>query len=80
MIISYLTPEGAYEYILKDSSLKIVNFAQWDNSYYINKELNLKILALADTAQWIEHWPANQRVASSIPSQGKCLGCRPGLQ
>ena len=29
-------------------------------------------------AQWIEHRPANQRVASSIPSQGTCLGCRPG--
>ena len=36
--------------------------------------------ALAGVAQWIEHWPAKQRVASSIPSQGKCLGCRPGPQ
>ena len=31
-------------------------------------------------AQWIEHWLANQRVAGSIPSQGTCLGCRPGSQ
>ena len=37
-------------------------------------------LALAGAAQWIEHQPANQRFASSIPSQGTCLGCRPGSQ
>ena len=37
-------------------------------------------LALAGVAQWIERWPANQRVASSIPSQGTCLGCWPGPQ
>ena len=35
-------------------------------------------LALAGVAQWIECGPANQRVASSIPSEGTCLGCRPG--
>ena len=35
---------------------------------------------LADVAQWTECQPANQRVASSIPSQGTCLGCRPGPQ
>ena len=34
--------------------------------------------ALAGVAQWIEHRPVNQRVASSIPSQGTCLGCGPG--
>ena len=34
--------------------------------------------ALDGVAQWIEHWPVNQRVADSIPSQGTCLGCRPG--
>ena len=34
--------------------------------------------ALADVAQWIEHRPMNQRVPGSIPSQGTCLGCRPG--
>ena len=32
--------------------------------------------ALACVAQWIECWPANQRVSSSIPS----LGHMPGLQ
>ena len=36
--------------------------------------------ALAGVAQWIECWPANQKVTSSIPSQGTCLGCRPGPQ
>ena len=38
------------------------------------------ILALAGVAQWIERWPANQRVAGSIPSQGTCLDCGPGPQ
>ena len=37
-------------------------------------------LALAGVAQWIEGGPVNQKVAGSIPSQGTCLGCRPGLQ
>ena len=36
--------------------------------------------ALAGVAQWVEHWRANQRVAGSIPSQGTCLGGRPGPQ
>ena len=34
----------------------------------------------AGVARWIEHWPVNQRVSGSIPSQGKCLGYRPGPQ
>ena len=34
--------------------------------------------ALAGVAQWIECQPVNQKVAGSIPSQGTCLGCRPG--
>ena len=29
-------------------------------------------------AQWIEHQPANQRIARSTPSQGTCLGDGPG--
>ena len=37
-------------------------------------------LALAGVVQWIEGRPVNQRVASSIPSQGTCLGCGPGRQ
>ena len=39
-----------------------------------------KSVALAGVAQWIEHQPANQIVACSIPSQGTCLGCGPGPQ
>ena len=31
-------------------------------------------------AQWIECWPVNQKVASSIPSQDTCPGCGPGPQ
>ena len=31
-------------------------------------------------AQWLEHWPVNQKVTSSIPSQGTCLGCGPRPQ
>ena len=47
-----------------------------------NKTVNLlkTLIALAGVARWIEHQPVNQRVASSIPSQGTCLGCRPGPQ
>ena len=36
--------------------------------------------ALAGVDQWIECQLANQRVATSIPSQGTCLGCRPSPQ
>ena len=37
-------------------------------------------IALAGVAQWIQCWPANQRVAGLIPTQGTCLGCWPGPQ
>ena len=44
-----------------------------------NNFVNIKIEpTLAGVAQCSEHWPANQNVASSIPSQGTCLGCGPG--
>ena len=36
--------------------------------------------ALAGVAQWIKHQPANQRVPSSIPSQGTCLAWGSGPQ
>ena len=36
--------------------------------------------ALAGVAHWIACRPANQGVTSLIPSQGTCLGCRPGPQ
>ena len=35
-------------------------------------------LALAGVAQWTECGPVNQKVAGSVPSQGTCLGRRPG--
>ena len=44
-----------------------------------NTNINTSV-ALAGVAQWIEHQPMKQRVADSIPSQGTCLGCRPGPQ
>ena len=47
---------------------------------YEAKALNIKKYALAGAAQWIEHQPANKRVAGLIPSQGTCLGCGPGPQ
>ena len=46
-------------------------------------ELQLKIFTervLAGMAQWIELWPVNRKVASSIPRQGTCVGLGPGLQ
>ena len=48
--------------------------------YSLLKPAQEDILALAGVAQWIECQPVNQRVASSIPSQGKCLGCWAGPQ
>ena len=42
-----------------------------------NEETRIQKNALADVAQWIEHWPVNQKVTGLIPSQGTCLGHRP---
>ena len=54
---------------------------QKSTPFLYNNELSEReIKALAGVAQWIECLPANQRVASSIPNQGTCLGCRPGPQ
>ena len=36
--------------------------------------------ALVGISQWTECGPVNQSIASLIPSQGTCLGCRPGPQ
>ena len=36
------------------------------------------ILALAGVAQWVARRPENQGVAGSVPSQGTCLGFKPG--
>ena len=35
--------------------------------------------ALAGVVQWIEHQTEDRKVAGSIPRQGTCLGCGPGL-
>ena len=37
-------------------------------------QINYTFVALAAVAQWTECRPVNQSVASSIPSQGTCLG------
>ena len=42
------------------------------------RELKKRKEALTGVAQCIECWPANQKVANSIPSQGTCLGCGQG--
>ena len=34
--------------------------------------------ALAGVAQWIKCWSVSREVAGSIPSQGTCLGYKPG--
>ena len=49
---------------------------------YIYGYFSLKMLgsALAGVAQWTECWPVNQGIASSVPSQGTCLGCGPSPQ
>ena len=39
--------------------------------------LSQEARALDGVAQWIECQPENQRVNSSIPRQGTCLGFRP---
>ena len=49
----------------------------WPELCTVNK---ITGFAMAGVAQWIECWPMNQRVTSSIPSQGTCLGCRLGPQ
>ena len=45
----------------------------WQPAYMIKIDT-----ALVRVAQWIEHWPTNQRVTGLIPSQGTCLCCGPG--
>ena len=44
--------------------------------HFKTENLEYLAVALADVAQWIERWPANQRVIGSIPT----LGHMPGLQ
>ena len=51
------------------------------NEFYIINDYNIICyIALAGVAQCTEHPPVNRKVASSIPFQGTCLGCRSRLQ
>ena len=61
---------------------KISPFTHQFSKYQEVSEHNVLTIkdALAGVAQWIEHWPANQRVASSIPGQDICLAYGPGPQ
>ena len=63
--------------IFLDIDQPILKFL-WVDKGIGRKKTVLKRTALAGVAQWIEHGPANQRVAGSIPSQGTGLGCGPG--
>ena len=58
--------EGGFELKLS-GSIKI---------FIVISKCNIKliILALADVAQWIECWPANPKVAGSVPTQSTRLG------
>ena len=49
-------------------------------SFFFFFFFKILFIVLAGVAQWIEHRPANQRVASSIPSQGTRLGSWQGPQ
>ena len=46
----------------------------------MNPHTKRRHAALAGVAQWVECWPANQRVTSSIPNWDTCLGYRPDPQ
>ncbi|KAF6089238.1 regulation of nuclear pre-mRNA domain containing 1A [Phyllostomus discolor] len=46
--------------------------------FYYDLFIKMYSFTLAVVSQWIESQPANQRVATSIPSQSTCLGCVPG--
>ena len=64
------------------NSSKLMHNKPSQKSSHMQNSLVIKnhALALAGVSKWIEHQPANQTVAGSIPSQGTCLGCRPGPQ
>ena len=48
--------------------------------YILTGMATIQKTALAGVAQRTEHWPVKLKVTGSIPSQGTCLGCRPGPQ
>ena len=62
------------------STKQFLNLRLWGGTKELGDRFEMAVCALAGVAQWIECWPADQRVASSIPSQGTCLGYRSGSQ
>ena len=60
-------------WIFKLLKIEVINNEGFLNIF--EKHL-FKSKELGGVAQWVEC--AKQRVVSSIPSQGTCLGCRPG--
>ena len=43
-------------------------------SAHFHRRIRVHLLSLAAVAQWIERWPANQKVTGLIPSQGHMPG------
>ena len=66
------------ERIFVSLSSFIVAYTRCQEEWYLRSKNAVE--ALAGVTQWIECRTANQRVTSSIPSPGTCLGCRPGPQ
>ena len=48
----------------------------WSERSFIQKGED----ALTGVAQWVGHHPEKPKVVASVPSQGTCLGCGPGLR
>ena len=76
----YLGNRGMGGELLKQNKQKNLCFSKHTvpSTKLSTPPIKITFLALAGIAQWIECWPANQRVVASIPSQGACLGCGPG--
>ena len=71
--------------IWRRSFTVLLSVEQTLNSYHIegtelDSVFKITMIALAGVAKWIERQPLNQRVTSSLPSQGTCLSCRPCIQ
>ena len=63
--------------------LALAGVAQWIGCWYEgdrqeNILVRIAFSHLAGVAPETECRSVNQRIAGSIPSQGTCLGCRPG--
>ena len=80
----YLSLLGGSSKNKKGSILWFLFISYKSFTFYKNKKgyklVKASTIALAGVALWIECQPANQMITGSIPSQGTCLGCRPGPQ